>query len=970
MPLKMTTIQKVRRQKISMAVLISVLFSVLSIFSSPVHASYPDFLSPEERQWLQEHDGKIRVAPDPYYPPLEYFDEKGIFKGIAADYLKLIENKLQCKFRIVRLDSFEEILEKARYREIDVVNTIINTPERSQYLLFAPPYIQIPNVLVVRYDFKHNITIKDLKGIDGIVYQGGYTIGSVLTQQYGINHAQPITDPVQALRDLSLGRINVMAGNLAVISHYVRQMKLTNLRIAGDCEFDDVISFASRGDWPILNQILVKALREISPEEREAIYDEWIKLEVYRFYQDSRFWFSVIVSLGLFAVILTLFYIWNRALKKQVGNKTLELKQREKALRRSEEKYRCLVENANEAIVVAQDGRLVFVNPIAIELTGYSEQDLTSRPFLDLIHPDDRKMVFERHQQRLKGNLIPSRYSFRMIGKDGNVKYVEISAVLIDWDDRPATLNFITDITERKRMEEALNESKEKYRAAFRTSPDAVNINRLDGLFIDINDGFTQLTGYSREDVIGKYSADIKIWAIPEDRELLMEGLRKNSRVNNLEAKFRCKDGSFKFGLMSASIINLNNIPHILSITRDITEHLRVHEEKAELESQFHQAQKMESVGRLAGGVAHDFNNMLGVILGHAEVALDHVQPSQPLHENLLEIQKAAQRSADLTRQLLSFARKQAISPLILDLNDTIFGMLRMLRRIIGEGIGLIWKPGVNLWPVTMDPTQIDQILVNLAVNARDAIGTVGNLTIETQNIVFDERYCSAHAGFLPGEYIMVNVSDNGCGMDKEVLENLFEPFFTTKEVGKGTGLGLSTIYGIVKQNDGFIKVYSEPGAGTNFKIYFPRKKAVENSKPGAIIEPRSFHGTETVLLVEDEKAILRLGKMILERYGYTVLGAACPDEALTMAKQYQGPIQLIVTDVVMPGVNGKELEDKIAAIHPEIRTLFMSGYTVDVIARHGVIEENFQFLQKPFSVRTLAGKVREVLDQNPPKSL
>ncbi len=1195
--------------KNSIAFIIWLLFFILVIFPYPSEGS-SDFLSPEERNWLKEYDGKIRVAPDPYYPPLEYFDENGIFRGIAADYLRLIEKKLQHTFQIVRLSSFEEILEKARTHEIDVVNTVIKTSERSEYLLFTPPYIRIPNVMVVRDDFKRNITIHELKGIDGVVYQGGYAIGSVLTQQHGIDHAQPITDPVEALKDLSMGRINVVVGNLAVISHYVRQVKLANLRIAGDCEFDDSISFASRKDWPLFNRILDKALREISSEEREAISDKWIKLKVGKFYQDRRFWFSVIGSLGFFAVIITLFYFWNRTLKKQVRIKTFELMQREESLKRSEEKYRCLVENANDAIIVAQDGRLVFANPMAIEITGFSEQELMSKPFLEFIHPDDRDLVFERYRQRLKGNLSPSRYSFRMIGQDSTVKIVEISAVLIDWEDRPATLNFICDITERKRMEEALNESEEKYRVSFETSPDAVNINRLDGLYVDINDGFTQLTGYSREDVNGKFSSDIKIWATPEDRDALIEGLRKNGRVNNVESKFRCKDGSFKFGLMSASIITLNNVPHILSITRDITErkkfeltileneerwrsyvenspygvfitdetgkyiqvnpeacrisgyeegellsmkisdllvsefhaegmaafrelaevgqihkeifcrtkegekrwwsiaavklpgkhylgftnditerkqveaererlllaieqsgesmvitdpegniqyvnpaferitgysrkeaigqnlriqksgkhdksfyqkmwrtitsgkswtghivnrrkdgsfftedatispvrdssgsivnyvavkrditeHLRVLEEKADLESQFHQAQKLESIGRLAGGVAHDFNNMLGVILGHTEMALDHIDPSHPLHDSLLDIQKAAQRSADLTRQLLAFARKQAISPQVLDLNDTISGMLRMLRRIIGEGIDLVWKPGVNLWHVMMDPTQIDQILVNLAVNARDAIGRVGNLTIETQNIVFDESYCAAHAGFVPGEYVLLTVSDTGPGMDKKVLDNLFEPFFTTKEVGKGTGLGLATIYGIVRQNYGFINVYSESGVGTSFKIYLPCIQAAETAMVQAV-EPEPYRGAETVLLVEDEEAILRLGKMILERYGYTVLATASPSEALIMAKQHQGPIHLLITDVVMPGINGQELKDQIISVRPEIITLFISGYTADVIAHHGVIEEDVQYLQKPFSVKTLAARVREVLDQIPPKS-
>jgi CheY-like chemotaxis protein len=299
----------------------------------------------------------------------------------------------------------------------------------------------------------------------------------------------------------------------------------------------------------------------------------------------------------------------------------------------------------------------------------------------------------------------------------------------------------------------------------------------------------------------------------------------------------------------------------------------------------------------------------------------------------------------------------------VLDLNDTVSGIFKMLRRIVGENIELVWKPGLNLWPVMMDPSQIDQILANLTVNARDAIELAGNLTIATQNIVFDKTYCSAHAGFMPGEYVLLAVSDNGCGMDKQVLDNLFEPFFTTKGVGKGTGLGLATIYGIVKQNNGFINVYSEPGEGTSFKIYLPRIQASETAK-APIIEKEPSRGAETVLLVEDEKAILRLGKMILERYGYTVIAAESPAEALTFVKEYHGPIDLLITDVVMPGMNGKELKERITAIIPEIRVLFMSGYTANVIAYHGVIEEDVQYLQKPFSVKTLAAKVREVLER------
>ncbi len=381
------------------------------------------------------------------------------------------------------------------------------------------------------------------------------------------------------------------------------------------------------------------------------------------------------------------------------------------------------------------------------------------------------------------------------------------------------------------------------------------------------------------------------------------------------------------------------------------------------LEAQLHQAQKMEAVGRLAGGVAHDFNNMLAVISGHADLALERTAPNSPLRADLLEIQNAAGRSADLTRQLLAFARKQTIAPTVLDLNDTIAGMLKMLRRLIGEDIDLLWKPADSLWPVRMDPAQIDQILANLVVNARDAISGVGKITIETGRATFDEGYCETHADFIPGEYVLLAVSDNGCGMDKVTLAQLFDPFFTTKPLGRGTGLGLATVYGIVKQNQGFINVYSEPGQGTSFKIYLPRYAASEPASARSMPAPAAVStGTETVLLVEDEEALLKLGKLLLERLGYTVLAASGPGEALQLAEAYPDAIHLLLTDVIMPEMSGRDLWERLRVLRPGLKCLFMSGYTANVIAHHGVLEEGVHFLQKPFPREVLASKLREVL--------
>jgi PAS domain S-box-containing protein len=395
----------------------------------------------------------------------------------------------------------------------------------------------------------------------------------------------------------------------------------------------------------------------------------------------------------------------------------------------------------------------------------------------------------------------------------------------------------------------------------------------------------------------------------------------------------------------------------------DISDLKRTEEEKSKLEEQLHQAQKMESVGRLAGGVAHDFNNMLSVILGQANLALMDLDSSQPLFVPLEEIRKAAERSADLTRQLLAFARRQTVAPKVLDLNQTVAGTLVMLKRIIGENIDLNWQPREELWQIKVDPSQIDQILANLCSNSRDSIAEVGKISIGTRNCTIDESYCAHNAGFLPGEYVQLAVSDDGSGMDKEVMAHIFEPFFTTKGVGKGTGLGLSTVFGAVKQNNGFINVYSEPGLGTTFTIYLPRHRdLVQAAAPHE--EPAPLpKGEETILLVEDETPVLTMATMILTRQGYTVLPANSPAEAIRLAAEYAGKIALLMTDVVMPGMSGRELADHLVRINPGLKRLFMSGYTSDIIAHHGVIDEGVNFIQKPFTMADLTAKVRKVLD-------
>ncbi|MHB8056465.1 MAG: ATP-binding protein [Desulfuromonadaceae bacterium] len=509
-------------------------------------------------------------------------------------------------------------------------------------------------------------------------------------------------------------------------------------------------------------------------------------------------------------------------------------------------------------------------------------------------------------------------------------------------------------------------ESLKSYEALFNATDEAIFVHDAQsGRILDINDRMLEMYGYRRAEALATdmdcLSEGTPPYSAAEAAEKVRKALSEGPQV--FEWHSRKKTGELFWSEVSLKRISMHDYDKIIAVVRDISGRKQSEEERGKLESQLQQAQKMESVGRLAGGVAHDFNNMLGVILGHAELAIMKTGPSQPLSAHLEEIHKAAERSADLTRQLLAFARKQTVVPKVLELNETVSGMLRMLQRLIGEDIGLTWRPGTKLWPVKLDPSQIDQILANLCVNARDAINDTGRITIETGNKTIDTGYCTSNPEAAEGEYVWLAISDDGCGMDKETRAHIFEPFFTTKKVGEGTGLGLATVYGIVKQNNGFINVYSEAGQGTTFAIYLPRHAGTPGETGTATTPKPARRGHETVLLVEDEMAILNMATLMLENLGYSVLAASGPAEALRIAEEHSGRFQLLITDVIMPQMNGRDLAKNVLAVHPEVKCLYMSGYTANAIAHHGVLDEGLHFIQKPFTLPDLATKVRESLN-------
>ncbi|MGO9415737.1 MAG: PAS domain S-box protein [Syntrophobacteraceae bacterium] len=644
-----------------------------------------------------------------------------------------------------------------------------------------------------------------------------------------------------------------------------------------------------------------------------------------------------------------------------------ERKRAEEALRESEELYRTLVSLSPDAISVLDlNGLLIFTSPKARQMFGDSpDDDILGRNILSWVAPEEHERVSTNIKRLLtEGTLAAAEYT--LVKKDGTRFIGEVNAAVIySPGGSPMSMIAITrDITERKQAEDTLRQSEDRFSRFFRASPISTSITRLsDGQFVDINDAFLGLSGYTRVEIVGQDSLRLGIWANPEERPKMVKTLEEQGRVQDFETRFRRKSGEIKDVLVSAEVIEVAGQQYMLGLTNDITERKRGEEQRKKLEEQLFQSQKMESVGRLAGGVAHDFNNMLGVIIGRTELALRNDVSLDNIQHHLDEILKAGLRSAALTRQLLAFARKQTAIPKILDLNDTISGMLKMLHRLIGEDIDLLWAPELNLWKVKIDPSQVDQILANLAVNARDAISGVGAVTVRTENVVIDDSNWADTPEFIPGDYVLLIVSDTGTGMSQEVRENIFEPFFTTKEVGKGTGLGLSTVYGIVKQNEGFIYVESEPGKGTTFKIYLPRFEAETAHVPSEHVAVERPTGTETILLVEDDESILDLGKIILDNLGYTVLVAHTPVYALHLVEDHPEDIHLLITDVVMPQMHGRELAERLRVIRPNLKCLYMSGYTADAIAHRGILDEGVNFIQKPFRGDDLAAKVRQVLD-------
>ena len=642
---------------------------------------------------------------------------------------------------------------------------------------------------------------------------------------------------------------------------------------------------------------------------------------------------------------------------RHLHEKVLERERARAALLESDERFRSVVENAPESIYVQTQGRFRYLNPAALRLFGAtSASQLFGESFIERLHPDVRPVVEERARSVTGGCAAPLLEE-KYLKLDGTPFDVEVAAVPFTHDGENSALVFFHDITGRKQADQALRESEEKYRRIVETASEGIWILDNENRTTFANRRLAEMLGYSAEEMIGRSVFDF----IEEEQHALVAeeiARRRHGIQDNYEFRFRRKDGQDLWAIVSASPVPGRDREYAgaLAMITDMTERRR-------LEEQFRQAQKMEAIGQLAGGVAHDFNNLLTVINGYSSLLLKTVGLTDSVKESLAEIAAAGERAAGLTQQLLAFSRKQIIQPRAVDLNAVVRDIEKMLFRLIGAGIDLSTVLAPDLAPVHADPGQMQQVLMNLAVNARDAMPDGGALQIETANLQLDEGYAAVHPEVEPGSYVMLAVSDSGAGMDEITRTRLFEPFFTTKEPGKGTGLGLSTVYGIVKQAGGHISMCSEPGKGTTFKIYLPALKEAFIQAPEPVAEaPGMSCGNETILVVEDQREVRTLVCGVLNSCGYAVLEAASPREAILLSEQHREPIALMVTDVVMPGMTGRELADRLAECRPEMKVLYMSGYTDNAIVHQRVLDSGMAYLQKPFTPDALAVKVREIL--------
>ena len=654
---------------------------------------------------------------------------------------------------------------------------------------------------------------------------------------------------------------------------------------------------------------------------------------------------------------------YNERLIKKMEDKMLQMEQANKTLSELEEKYRSLIDNANDAIVVfTESGYIRFVNPKFCQMTGYPPEEIEKLHFSKIIHPDDLDICMEYFKKRMRREKSPRNYEIRLLTKTGKIIYMDNNVSPIITNGNVVGVQAIMrDVTKRKQREEEINFKS----LLLDNATDSIFVHDLKGKILYVNKAAYKTRGYSKKELL---NMSLQKLDTPEYAKLMkdrMENLIKTGESTFESAHLR-KDKSIMPVEVHARLTEIGGKKVVISIARDITLQKKAEKDRKKLQTQLLQAQKMEAIGVLAGGVAHDFNNLLTVIQGYSDFLIQKLKQDDPIYQILKEIRQASVRAADLTHQLLLFSRREPMARVPINLNTILESMAKMITRLIGENIIINISLDPNLWAVSGDTGTLEQVIMNIAVNARDAMPEGGSITFKTENITLDETYCNVIPDARPGRFICLSIEDTGIGINNETIMHIFDPFFSTKEVGKGTGLGLSVAYGIIKQHEGWINVYSEHGQGTIFKIYLPAadEKPIEKEKYQVSIAELKGNG-ERILLVEDEMDVRKYVTKILKENGYTLFTAANAKEAIDIFNSEGGKFYLLFTDVVLPGKSGVELATYLLSLKPELKVLFASGY-LDQKSQYDIIhEKEFPFIRKPYTLSDLLKAIKKILSSD-----
>ena len=923
-------------------------------------------LTPHEKDWLSKHP-VIRIAPDPHFPPIEWIDNNGNYRGIAADFMQLIQKKIGINLKVIICKNWDEVLAKAKSREVDSLSAAAQTPERSKYLLYSDPHIVLPGVIITTKKVTGKITLKDLSAMRVSVVKA-YVWQEFLETDFPNIKLDLVPDLQTGLKKVALGISDSLVATLPVALYYIEKEGITNLRVAGETGYYTRLSFASRKDWPEFNAIVKKALAKIPQSEKEGILRRWIHLEEKPLFKRKEFWVMLVVVVGAFGLIISGIALWNRSLRRKVGQRTEELKKEfiqrrkaDKALLESEERYRTLIQTLTDVVfIIEPNGRFTYINPEFENLTGYHAHDFIGRPFTDILAPEYIESTVERFKRGLSGETIPI-YEVEFLHKDGKKIPVELKVTsLLDGDGKTVgRIGLARDIRNRKQAEEMLRESEAEKKAildGITTNMRLVNEN-LETIWV--NKAAAASVNKSLEEMVGHRCYEF--WG--DDPEKPCDGcsvMKVFSTKKAAQIIRHTPDGKILDLKAEPVFSEKGNLVGVIEIAYDITD-------KSRLEDQLQRAQKMEAIGTLAGGVAHDLNNVLSGIVSYPDLLLIDLPEDSPLRKPILTIQSSGQKAAAIVQDLLTLARRGVVATEVTNLNHIVNSYLKSPEheklREFHPGLKIKSDLEIHLLNIMGSSVHLSKTVMNLITNAAEAMPEGGTIFISTHSRYIDKPI-RGYDDVKEGDYVILTVSDTGIGISSLDLERIFEPFYTKKVMGRsGTGLGMAVVWGTVKDHKGYIDVQSTPGKGTTFTLYLPVTRKEIMGKEEALPMEEYMGKGESILIVDDVEEQREIASRILIKLGYSVTSVSSGEEAIEYMKDNSA--DLLVLDMIMdPGIDGLDTYKNMLELHPNQKAIIASGFSETERVKEAQRLGAGEYIKKPYTLEKIGIAVKEELGE------